>query len=134
MTFAALRQHVLATSALSLDRFAEEADVLVPGLAEQTIVVKVEWLDKAKRPGAQPVARRDVDTAEKIRVLLSHDPEFAGGYLRETPLVGTRLRRNESVDADTRPWVYAGETLARTPLVGTYVFERARRVFDARRA
>ncbi len=132
MTFAALRQHVLATSVLSTDRFAEEAVALVPGGAEQDITVKVEWENKPKRTGPQPAAKQQVDTAERIRVVISHDPDFAGGYLPDTPLVGTRLTRDASVDSDTRPWVYAGETVARTPLCGTYVFERARRNLDAR--
>lgn len=132
MTFAALRQHVLETTALSTDWFGEDAACLVPGDAVITLTVKVEWLDKAKRPGSQPQARQQVDTAEKIRVMISHDPDCSGGYLRETPLVGTRLTRSESVDADVRPWVYAGEAIARTPLFGVYVFERARRNLDAR--
>lgn len=123
---------MLATSALSTDWFAELAVVCVPGDAEQEITVKVEWENKPKRTGPQPSARQQVDTAERIRVVISHDPEFAGGYLRDTPLVGTKLTRDEAVDTDTRPWVYAGETIARTPLVGTYVFERARRNLDAR--
>ena len=135
MTFAELRQHVLATSALSTDRFAEDVSYKPRGGSATTITVKIESETKPRRDGgnARPVGRESVDATERIRVMVSRDATFAGGAVVDTPDIGSQLTRAAARDDDVRPWTFAGEVVAQEALHAVYVFERARRTFDARR-
>ena len=135
MTFAALRQHAIATSALSLDWFAEAVTYKPRGGNATTITVKIETETKPRRNGdhLRPQGREQVDAAERIRVMVSRDATFAGGAVVDTPAIGSTIVRASSRDADVRPWTFAGEVIAHEAYHAVYVFERSRRTFDARR-
>lgn len=133
MTFAALRRSVLENQILSTDWFAEEVTYTPRGGTAATVTVKIEVETKPRREGPRPGGRDEVDTTERIRVLVSRDEDVAGGAIVDTPAIGAQLVRAEAADSDTRPYTFTGEVLARSPWHAVYVFERARRVFDARR-
>jgi hypothetical protein len=133
MTFAEMRRRAVRNTTLNVDRFAEVVTVEQTGMSPVEITVKIEVDAKPASNGDKPGGKRQNDSEERIRVVISHDEEFEGGYLADTPRIGMFLTRDESADSDVRPWVYAGECVHRTPHCGTYIFARVRRQFDARR-
>lgn len=133
MTFAELRRTVLRAGALSTDWFAEQVTYTPRDGVSRTITVKIEMETKPRRDERRPLGAAQRDESQRIRVVVSRETNWSGGGVSATPQIGDRLVRSASRDADERPWTYTGETIAESELAATYVFERARRQWDARR-
>ena len=133
MTFAELRRTVLRAGPLSKDWFAEDVTYVPRSGVARTVTVKIELESKPSRDERRPAATSQRDESQRIRVVISRETNWSGGGVSATPQIGDTITRAAAKDADTRPWVYAGETIAESELSATYVFERARRHWDARR-
>ena len=133
MTFAELRRAVLQGGPLSTDYFAEEVTYTPRGGSPRTVTVKIEMETRPRRDERRPAAAMQRDESQRIRVVISRETNWSGGGVASTPLIGDMITRASGRDADTRPWVYAGETVAESELSATYVFERARPNWNARR-
>lgn len=137
MSFQALRRHCQQSTVLSTDYFGEVVRLEEPGKAEVELTVNCQQSAKLTSRGyggAKPSARGDVDASERLRVVISHDETFAGGFLADAPQVSTLLWRGEERDTDVRPWTYTGEVVERNWDHGVYIFARAKRPIDGRRS
>lgn len=133
MTFAELRRTVLRAGALSTTWFAEDVTYTPRGGTGRTVTVKIEMEAKPRRDERRPIGATQRDESQRIRVMISRETNWSGGGLAATPQIGDTITRAASRDADERPWTYTGETIAESELHATYIFERARRHWDARR-
>jgi hypothetical protein len=133
MTFTALRRAALQATALSTSFFAENVTLKTRAGATSTIRAKIEYDTKPKRTQNRPLGAQQTDESQRIRVMVSRETDWSGSGLARTPYIGDTLTRASAVDPDTRPWIYAGEIVAESTLHAVYIFERARRQYDARR-
>lgn len=133
MTFAELRRTVLRAGPLSTTWFAESVTYTPRSGTPRTVTVKIEMETKPRRDERRPIGATQRDESQRIRVVISRETNWSGGGLASTPQIGDTITRAVARDADERPWTYTGETVAESELAGTYVFERARRHWDARR-
>lgn len=136
MDFAALRQHVTAQTSLSTDWFAEDVTWATRDGTTSTKTVKIEYESKPRGgDGGQrnTLAQTQADNDERIRVVVSTDATFAGGYIDAVPDIGTKVTRAAARDSDERPFVFTGQVIARGEYSLTLLFQRARRVYDGRR-
>lgn len=134
MSFAALRQTVLQAHCLSSDRFGETVQIGAPANPDelQDAVAKIEHEQLGPRSGRRTngpgneLLGGTLDARERIRVTLSRDAMFAGGYTSR-PAPACPLYRAAAVDADRRPFTFRGEVLFEGDQHAVYVFERASR-------
>ncbi len=136
MSFEVLRRHCQQSTVFSTDYFGEVVRLEEPGKAEVELTVNCQQsakLTNRQYGGAKPSAKADVDSSERLRVVISHDETFAGGFLADAPQVGSLLYRGEERDTDVRPWIYTGEVAERNWDHGVYIFARSKRACDGRR-
>lgn len=136
MSFAALRQTVLKAHALSTDRFAETVE-LTDGGATRQVRAKITHEQSGPRMGMRAAAASDLrrggtfDERERIEVTVSRDADWEYS-LPQRPAPAAQLLRSSTLDADRRPFVFAGEVIFEGDQHAVYVFERPRRVVQGR--
>jgi hypothetical protein len=130
MSFADLRQTVLAAHTLSTDYFGELVTIDAPDDSgtQLTAAVKIEavppWTPRMSG-GNNDRRHGTLGEREWLRVTLNRNPLAANCYPGR-PQLAAALYRAKARDADRRPFTFRGEIVFEGDQHAVYIFERPR--------
>lgn len=135
MSFAAQRQTALQGGPLSTRFFGETVEFTPLGGEAQDVLAKITHEQAGPQSGSRsstpPARPGTVDELERILVTVSRNAAQTGS-LPTRPSPGDNLVRAEAVDADRRPFAFAGEVQFEGDQHAVYVFQRPRRFVQGR--
>jgi hypothetical protein len=137
MSFADLRQTVLASHVLSTDWFGELVEVDAPddSAAKLSVAAKIEsvppYIRRGDADGRNEGRRGTIDEREWIQVTFNRNALAANSYPGR-PQIACALKRGDDRDPDPRPYTFRGQIVFEGDQRSTYIFERPRRAAQGR--